>query len=820
MSVQFLSRLAFGFCFLSICTLSIGLEVNELPFERLNDFDRDSKICAQIGTDKVSKWLVSTGQIGNAHTLINSNLSAQCLVQFLQTPSALAAISADLQHGDSLLMHAFQQALIRINFDAQDAQRWIVQWARNGVDQTLKGVLQSVASSPEAVAELQQYLFNVNSDVCRIVLGVDRLLKENVSTKNDALQHVLLATRKGLTSKICQEWLQQIQTQHSPEAKWMLVDAVLQTSMTRHILWRIFIQQHYVENSFYEQSWKFLVERIAKEPVLVSEYATRIRAWNGLYERLDEYLLAALKATKSQWSKTWFAAAAASPQGRFAAVLNALDSMSGEEPTAGVEQMIQRAQNESQWSDLFFWHLTRAGEALVYTIRSALPEVSAEATATYAKQFLLTHTPFGSDFETRLLNNGACRTEQNDAACFREKVRTGKADFQSLYNFGQVIAQLLSHNDSAWSDALKRSSTIDKNCLLPWVLSSLSQSLEVTLAWAQTLQSNDADLNHAFLQWLTRTQDFVADPEKGLGIWLDGVIQNLKQRTAVNNPEVTHFKEWFLEFLKTPEGWEKAAFHLSFESTGLPTVLRESMIAQAVHDKEKFWQLLHVLNATEGVETQFLHQQMADVIAQTALPSWILEEIASQNTYALEAVTVLWEKLLAFDSPIEKEVETILRSGAVSNNVFNLGVVASLDLQSDTKDFNRILDNPELRKLWHQQLLVQVQFFGKGYIVGNLIKQKAVLTDFWIKNFHQFLLEDTDLMESLLESIAMRRIGDPIWKQNIEGVQEKFARILFENRILFEQLLTHSNATYLKTLKEALVEHFGSNVAQEWGFSL
>jgi hypothetical protein len=348
----------------------------------------------------------------------------------------------------------------------------------------------------------------------------------------------------------------------------------------------------------------------------------------------------------------------------------------------------------------------------------------------------------------------------------------------------------------------------------------------------ETLRTNDKSLKTGLARWLQQ-QGKLPDPTT-FDRWLDNVSESMHSQRQVGNPDMASFKEWFLGYLQSDAGLTSVRSRIAVESFGIPEPLRECLATILQREPQRFWDLYGLLTALpqEEVVAMDLIPRLRQFMQQSALSNCLLEEVSAQNHAANDAMAPAWDEILAPGSPTLSMIERAVQTGSSLSDLYGL-VALTLgqtlaesnlwaqirpiltSLFPDTTEpaqllarfqeslaqegsasaptIHRLLADPMIHQQWQCQLLQAVNFLNKGYILSDFILHRTELLPYWKQGVVNAVMHDPQVARTMLESLTSRRVGDEEWQDQVGQLHHQLARIIVEDRVLFESLLTHKN---------------------------
>ena len=501
---------------------------------------------------------------------------------------------------------------------------------------------------------------------------------------------------------------------------------------------------------------------------------------------------------------------------------------------------------------MLFWHLTRVGEAAVLTTRLALPETIVENDR-LATLMVKAGAPFGSEFDAKLARAGAYTYYPGGAPELRAKIETGEVEVTALRHYMKAFASLLAVDDVAW-DMLFANASKGPNPLISTILGeTIDRSVAASSAWIQTIQNNDQSLKAGFVKYLVESGS--ATDMSTANLWIESVSSAVSQGTLVGNTEVAKLKEALVAFISSQEGWRLMEQRISAESYGFPSAIRQLLVYRATTTPNEFWPIYRKLTQTNGDTVSILKSNITNYMQASSLPTLVLDETAAQNPFASDSSSVLWDKMMAPESSLVEELARLLREGFTMNLAYGVGNLALIDVlatpdgwsqgapyaaaffnvspsdeslqrrtmadlaskASETKTLTtRLLEDSKIKEMWRQRCLAIIKFLGKAPPVAATVRKDSTMEKEWRQEISTKAASDAFIMESLVNALGMRRVGDTGFSNQLKNIRSDLAKMVFYDRILFEQVLADKNRDYRMALLEEVKKKFGTYIEQQW----
>lgn len=840
-----------------------------LDAQKLYLLDTDQGLSEQCGQDRLSKWMVKDAKSGDENILISQGLLEKVIVGMIERGGVDQMIAADLKKGDDLLRNRMARMLATFNFSNSQVQGMINAWATNGPDQTMKSLLASASTRPEALAELASYLRESDSEWVKVINGTYRIVMGSDPKIKSVLLNATLNSARAPSRTV--ETLIDDAAVHV-SSRFDLCELVKRVTDARGALARVLLSQPLIEDSFYESAWKSTVATIAADPVLVNEYAKRSAGMTSIYNSLRVLASASLRNKKEEAIRGMVKGASI-PDSRFAWMKSQLEETKGSDGRK-INQRLGRADSDDairdvalsfankideneEWGDFYFWHLTRVAEAVIVPTKGAVP-LTLDGNVDLASEMIKRGSAFGDAFESKLMQTDAYQFYPEGAPKLRDLVMTGEVDTGALQQYIHAMGVLLASDDDAWAEAVYFTSQqrSDKRFLLRIVAACIDRDVTCAGAWAQTIYSNDENLKSSFLQWLVESRK-TTDLDNARN-WLQSVVSSFSSAGIVGNPEVANFKAWFGDFIsKDPKGQEAALLRIRVESSDVPYRLRQCLISTAVGvESKKLWSLFRMICHTTGDELATIRPRSIDFIRSSGLSELVLDEVAAQNPFAADASVPVWDTMFKLPE-MQEEVGKVMIEGRMRDPAYGVGIVSLIEMMKEPETWQSMedyafsttpgnlketsqaalerlmgnllnnaqeatpfiklcLEDEKLKTAWTSRVLTQVKFYGKAYTVAGLVKRSPDLSSKWKQAIINLSDSDGRSIESMVESLTSRRIGDPVWMSKVTGIKRGLAGIIFNDRILFEQILADRNKPFRASLNAALTQNFGTYVSEQW----
>jgi hypothetical protein len=264
-----------------------------------------------------------------------------------------------------------------------------------------------------------------------------------------------------------------------------------------------------------------------------------------------------------------------------------------------------------------------------------------------------------------------------------------------------------------------------------------------------------------------------------------------------------------------------------------------------------------MITATPGKTSSGVVPRLKGFAQTSKLSSFLIEEISLQNQVAADAVSTVWDKVLAPQAPIMLAYQTAIEEGGTMSDTYVLAsialtqaardpevwqkvrpmvlrqmkistVVNDTDLYSRLEEYlskqgtaampliRQMLKDEVVQGVWKQKVLENVKYFGRAYIMADFLMRRPDLQKYWAREVGESVVKEPSVAQYAIEALVKRRVGDSDWEKQIKHIRYELADLLMEDRILFEQLITSKNGDFRKSLVKELEQVFNSSVASEW----
>lgn len=853
--------------FLLVAKVALAAGLPQLDPKLFNQLDTSKEICVNLDDDRLSKALIRAGTV-TAGDLITSNLLDTAIIDIVESETATTAIAQDLSLGDDRLKQTMLKVLAAFNVSPVDAQGLVLGWAdSNGAgNASLRAILFNALTRPEIMQRMRAYFMDNDIEWARTTKAFSSLLSGEDKELSNAIA-IALSNATGNTITSTSGTIAKAQGGDFP-AKWLLSSNLDKVMAANSSMARVLRAQSLAGDSIYEKVWFRVAEKIAADPMLVSEYAKRSYILTPLYDNLCTTLQRSVGEGMENSRAIGVALVNFSsiPGSRFEWMSNEILGPGGamafkklktqKEQNTALERTVGRLvalmESDQAWCDMIFWHMTRVGEAAVLTTRLALPETIAEDDR-LATQMIRAGAPFGSEFEAKMVRAGAYSFYPGGSTEMRAKIQTGEVEMPALRQYMKTLAQLLSTDDAAW-DSLFTDSYRGLNKYIAAIIEeTLDRSTAASSAWIRTIQNNDQSLKAGFIKWLI--ENGLASNESTGALWIESVSSAVANGNLVGNTEVAKLKEALVRFAVSAEGWRLFNQRIAVESFGFPNPLRNLLVNRAVTTPTEFWPIYKKLTQTKGDTVSVLKANVINYVNASALPTLVLDETAAQNPFAADASSLIWDKMMETNGPLVAELVRLLKEGFTMNLSYGVASMAMIDIlgqpegwklgnpyaaaffgESPTEEslqrktmaalgtnagestrlVSRLLEDSKIKEMWRQRCLALIKFLGKAPPLASTVRRDAAMSQQWCQEVAAKSASDAFLTQALVSALGMRRVGDTVFSGEVRNIRADLAKMVFYDRILFEQVLADKNRDYREALLGEVRKFFGTYIEQEW----
>lgn len=229
----------------------------------------------------------------------------------------------------------------------------------------------------------------------------------------------------------------------------------------------------------------------------------------------------------------------------------------------------------------------------------------------------------------------------------------------------------------------------------------------------------------------------------------------------------------------------------------------------------------------------------------------ILGEVALQNVAAADAISPVWEQLLAPSNTVATSYRRGMGKGAVRSSWFVYGLFALRKivvedprtwatvsdlaksifgaddalqtaqlLDSDQEraiEFTRLaLDREPVYVAWCKELLAGILYENRADVVAAFIKAEAETLEVWKSEVAALFTRDPRVASQLISSLGTRRAGDANWTARVGWLSERLSAVVIGDRVFFEQLLAAPQAGWRDELRATAKEELGQYIDVKW----
>jgi hypothetical protein len=845
-----------------------GQGVIPVQSDKLIRLDSDEKLAAQLGEDRLMKYLVRSAQPGAESVRISVPMMEHIVAASITDGTAMTDIGASLAMGDINLRDAVTSFLKSLNFTQQQIDDTVNAWAEGRPPQALSTIVSNAASRTESIDFLVAYLLDTRNSWPKVCANVQLVLQGR-----EPLTPLMLKTNLVNDNLVSDSQVDDLMAQakgQSTQARLRLMFAVAELLRKTGTVASYLQSTGTIPASWYEKMWRKCETMVASDPLYLTEYVRRLRDSSYLYDQWRSVMLGALDLKEGYRFFAGYYEATGVPNGRFEYTLKFMlpeaqgVEIIGSDQDPKIKQfsdlLMAAMKGSTQWTDYIMWHLTRPAEALCLTLRASLPTVLGNSPGV-CRKILDSFSSFSSPFKDTLSSTSAF-SFYGSPETFRIRAAEGKLTPEALHSFGTTLGQLLVSSDQAWDNFFKRLDIGDshaaenvKGAKMSLVAEAINSDVATTKILIRTLQSNDARLADRFATWLLNNSK--SPNRDSVNHWLDLVVTQLDRGQITGNADVANFKSWFITFMMTPEGWSALQARLLIESTDVNEALRDAMVAYLMQNEPEMWKILRTTAASSGVLNFKLVPRLRDYVVRTKLNEYLLREISQQNQIATQAVYPVWPELLGPDAPTTTSIINTIQQGNILGDLYSVYATALIEAMQKNES-RRILEpiirntvpngtsmaypqlfqsavqqinvsalkaqpiiqaamaSPQIREAWRLAFLNQVRIMGKGYVVADYLLHQGELQKSWAEKLSDVLTKDPTLMEKIIYALSYRRVGDPSSSSDIDQARREIAQILLEDRIMFEQIIANKSTLFAYAFKDAVARELGAATAENW----
>jgi hypothetical protein len=363
---------------------AFGAMDGPLDPQRFGLLNHDPSLSAQLAEDSLLKWLVRTSDPNDPHQSITLSFLGQEASEAIRDGSAAVSITSDLNAGDDALYKAMARVLYSFNFSDKEALNLLDNWARRGPDKTLNSVLANVTEGGRSLQALTDYLMSQDENWIKAVYTA-RNITAGASSLSPEILRQSLVSAAAMPPDTADSLVKAASVTDDVRDRVTLSSLLPHVYQTNTPLGRYIRHQPLPEASFYANIWRRAQIKTALGPLLSSEFAARSMKAQVLYAALGQLLSDALRDQGGVYFVPGLTKAAFIPKSRFSYMLDTAriegktmrsrrdpDLAPNADPVAGPLGAL--ASRKDTWRAFLLWHLTRPAEAVVITVREALPE--------------------------------------------------------------------------------------------------------------------------------------------------------------------------------------------------------------------------------------------------------------------------------------------------------------------------------------------------------------------------------------------------------------------------------------------------------------
>lgn len=433
--------------------------------------------------------------------------------------------------------------------------------------------------------------------------------------------------------------------------------------------------------------------------------------------------------------------------------------------------------------DAFLWEVRRAGKM------GALPHQHfSEGNAGFVS---VSANSKNTDFTERFLREPAWAefvfwTLSRAAEAVAAATRSALTDALPVH---AGMARLVEHDDKQWADVLGASMRRPASDFAGMIRSIIQRNDYCAIAWARTIAVNDEALARTFWTWLSD------GGKEAMERWPD-VLFSAGRGDEESGDALGDFRTVFEEFSATREGWERIANRLWIESAGPPQALRGILCITLLENPAHFWL----------VWRRSLECKNAGSLLKAKLSAWMrkekialrfLDAVADSNPDAIRLATDLWPRLIEKGSAVFDAFEHLIREKATGSAVYTL--LLAVRQMSGCKDSTNLTLKEWCGRAFQNALGEQLWRAGKAYIFADWLRSSPVLTEAWIKAVLAQAQHRYDWFRQMLETVLD---GDAHL-----SARKALARLLVEERVLFEQMLADPGCGFETLARKVMLEN-------------
>lgn len=851
------------FIFLLIfCSATFAQDLN---LKALNEVDADEGLSKAVGYDRLSKFLIDTANPRDQRERINRTQVLDTVISdMVKDGTAYNLIGKDLLRGDVKLRDTLVYLFQSFNFPSEQAISYVERWATDGANETIRQTMVDATSRNTTLRLLSEYSMRTAETWTRVLKGMDDIFSGKSRLSVPILADTVVRSR-AVGDKVAAKAIEGVR-QGSVTARWDLALGMVKIIDGYGALARELEKSKVPEGSWNVEVWRKVTEKIADDPLLRKEYIDRLAGAAPLYEQMRSVLADAIEKEGDDFVKGYVSGSIirgsrfewvtnnlmrANTQLRdlkkFYETMNSIRKLARDE----LAKKIRRDDDSGwKWANYLIWHLTRIGETVVLTTRLGIARALPNDETT-ARELARPMTVFGEEFQSAIKHAGAFSYYNGGEAEFRQKVKNGTIDRAALLQYSTTIGRVMSGSDEAWRQVLQRTSESSDALLRKVIASALQAEPTVLQAWLLTIRNNDLNIRNEFIKFLISKKR--VKNAKNFDTWIEAVGAAIQMGQVVGNKDVADFRDWFIEFMDTMQGWRPIRLRLEVESVKVPFFLRDAMERILVQEPERFWRIYGMMTSANGPSIATLIPTLEHYAATSRLPQFLLEEISFRNIAAADSIDPVWAIMLAKDSPLPRRIVDTVTEGAISADIYRLLVMALQGTLKDDKIWARVkaeakkhlkmspeTPDKEVKKAlfeqmtlhgfdslpflryafgdkvvfdtWRGKMLSSVKFLGQAYILADYLQRNPDLQPQWITAVSSVIAHEPRIMKAVLEALISRRVGDLQWDSQMTRMRREVVRIILDDRVLFEQLYASRNAEFRTAFEKKLKERTGLTI--------
>ncbi len=829
---------------------------------KLAKIDTDPTLTSQVGEDRLLKYVLRTAASGDSAVVVNRQYLERSIAESLQDGSAMALIGQDLAHGDTRLRSALVGVFQTFNYNAPQIEDIFRRWAAGQNPEVARAVLNNTANESNALRFLSTYILDTPDNWSLVlnngVLVETQKLPLTPAMMQSALVNSDLLSRDDATKLLAAAGNGDI------DARSSVADLIIKLQSYRGTVAR-YLEENANDTrpaSWYGHVYDAMMKQIAQDPLYLTDYAKRSSSATVLYNAWGDVMEKSLEANDKNFFLGYYEASQI-PGSQFSVMIsNLLGGQTMQQQLGTDEQQISNVlrtkaiatmRTDPKTMGQFMWQLTRPAEVLSLAIRHALPSVLS-SDPTLAQEFAQELPRIGGQFNTDLRATTAFSYYNNDPGEFRRRLQDGKMTREGLQQFGQQAGQLLASSDTAWKDFFAGNGG-DDNLSRLLTQGAITEDRDTAIYLILTIETNDSRLNDSFGRWMITNND--THDMNSYAHWLDSVVRSLQMNSAVGNEDVAHFKAWFTDYLKTPDGWAALSRHLAIESTLINEPLRDSIATYLSQNPDALWSILRLIGATHGDTTVTVRAKLRYYVIAGHVNEILLRQIAAQNQVAADAAYPVWDQLLRPGSLTITGIQQTVEGGTVLNDLAAVVIQSLIDVMN-RPDYEVLMDgamrqltgqdasvppstvaqktqsmltydapkctdffkacfaNPKVNEAWRINFLNQVRLNGKAYVVADYLIRNPDLQAEWANLVANATTRDVTLWKQIMQAFVYRQVSTDFLDQGPTVIYYNLSRLLVEDRVMYEQLLHNPGGSYQADYLSAVSLQVGVLGARAW----